>query len=302
MRRLTILTAVVMTVATPVFAQVTVDLHALQALPEHPSAGHPAHAAPSMVTPNRPSVAAHQAPAASPAAPLAPLPAMPEGVPDTASIAPIAPPAPPPGAQPPAPPAGAQPPLPPPGAQSPASLAVAQSPAKPPGAQAPPPPAGAQQSPPPAGAQPAPLPAVAQSPAPPPGAQPAPPPPVPDKASTAATPTISGLRLTFAPGESSLSPDSSASIKQLTQAAPPGDATTFNVLAYAPGKPDDPSTARRISLSRAMAVRSALVADGVPSARIFVRALGEQYGDGPPDRVDLSVTGGTVATGSATSR
>ena len=67
--------------------------------------------------------------------------------------------------------------------------------------------------------------------------------------------------------------------------------TTFNVLAYAPGKADDPSTARRISLSRAMAVRSALVADGVPSARIFVRALGEQYGDGPPDRVDISVTG-----------
>jgi hypothetical protein len=38
-----------------------------------------------------------------------------------------------------------------------------------------------------------------------------------------------------------------------------------------------------------MAVRSALVADGVPSARIFVRALGEQYGDGPPDRVDIAV-------------
>lgn len=74
------------------------------------------------------------------------------------------------------------------------------------------------------------------------------------------------------------------------------------MLAYAPGKPDDPSTARRISLSRAMAVRSALVADGVPSARIFVRALGEQYGDGPPDRVDLSVTGANTPTDTATAR
>jgi outer membrane protein OmpA-like peptidoglycan-associated protein len=126
---------------------------------------------------------------------------------------------------------------------------------------------------------------------PPPGTQPPPPPPVSDKATTAAAPTTSGLRLTFASGASDLSPESSASIKQLTQDAPKGDETTFNVLAYAPGKPDDPSTARRVSLSRAMAVRSALVADGVPSARIFVRALGEQYGDGPPDRVDLSVTG-----------
>jgi outer membrane protein OmpA-like peptidoglycan-associated protein len=134
--------------------------------------------------------------------------------------------------------------------------------------------------------------------APPPGAQP-PPPPVSDKAATSAAPTATGLRLTFAAGESDLSPDSRASIKQLTQAAPPTDTTTFNVLAYAPGRTDDPSTARRISLSRAMAVRTALVADGVPSARIFVRALGEQFGDGPPDRVDLSVTGGSADASSA---
>jgi outer membrane protein OmpA-like peptidoglycan-associated protein len=139
-------------------------------------------------------------------------------------------------------------------------------------------------------------------PAPTPGSQPPAPPPVSDTAKTAAAPTNSGLRLTFAPGDSDLSPDSSASIKQLTAAAPPGDMTTFNVLAYAPGKADDPSTARRISLSRAMAVRSALVADGVPSARIFVRALGEQFGDGPPDRVDVSVTGTNAPTSTATSQ
>ena len=138
--------------------------------------------------------------------------------------------------------------------------------------------------------------------APPPPAGPPPAPPVSDKAATAAAPTTTGLRLTFAPGESDLSPDSSTSIKQLTQSTPPGDATTFNVLAYAPGKPDDPSTARRVSLSRAMAVRSALVADGVPSARIFVRALGEQFGDGPPDRVDVSVTGMSAPTDTATTR
>jgi outer membrane protein OmpA-like peptidoglycan-associated protein len=128
------------------------------------------------------------------------------------------------------------------------------------------------------------------------------PPPVSDTAATTAAPTTSGLRLTFAPEQSDLSPESSASIRQLTAAAPGGDSTTFNVLAYAPAKADDPSTARRISLSRAMAVRGALVADGVPSARIFVRALGEQYGDGPPDRVDIGVTGGTASPGSATVR
>jgi outer membrane protein OmpA-like peptidoglycan-associated protein len=234
MRRLPTLSAIFLTAATPVFAQVTVDLHALQALPDRQATRHLSHAAPSSAAPNRPAVVMREAPAVSPVAPQAQQPAqqpaMPESVPDTAAIAPIAP----------------------------------------------------------------------QTPAP--GTQPPPPPPVSDTAATAAASTAAGLRLTFAPGASDLSPESSTSIKQLTEAAPPGDATTFNVLAYAPGKPDDPSTARRVSLSRAMAVRSALVSDGVPSARIFVRALGEQYGDGPPDRVDLNITGANAPTDTATSR
>jgi outer membrane protein OmpA-like peptidoglycan-associated protein len=137
------------------------------------------------------------------------------------------------------------------------------------------------------------------APPPPASSSAPPPPPVSDTAATKAAATTSGLRLTFAPEQSDLSPESSASIKQLTASAPPGDDTTFNVQAYAPGKADDPSTARRVSLSRAMAVRAALVADGVPSARIFVRALGEQYGDGPPNRVDIAVNG---APGAAAAR
>jgi outer membrane protein OmpA-like peptidoglycan-associated protein len=236
MRPLPILSAVFLTVATPVLAQVTVDLHALEGLPGQSPASRPvrppAQAAPRVVT---------RAPATASAVPSTPSssvgvaaapaqrPSMPESVPDTASIVPIAPTAPPPGTPPP------------------------------------------------------------------------PPPPVSDKAATAATPITTGLRLTFAPGESDLSPDSSASIKQLT-AGPLGDLTTFNVMAYAPGKADDPSTARRISLSRAMAVRSALVADGVPSARIFVRALGEQFGDGPPDRVDITVMGTNAPSGTAAAK
>ncbi len=135
--------------------------------------------------------------------------------------------------------------------------------------------------------------------APPPQAAPSappPPPPVSDKAATNAEPTESGLRLTFAPGQSDLSPESAESLKKLATDAPTGDTTSFNVLAYAPGTPDDPSTARRNSLSRAMAVRSALIADGVSSARIYVRALGSQYGSGPADRVDITVLGANDST------
>jgi outer membrane protein OmpA-like peptidoglycan-associated protein len=235
MRPPLIIFAACLTTAAPVFAQVTVDLHALQALPERQTATRPSR--PPSVAAGKPPVAVNKPPAvqSQPAVaaqepaptPPAPQPAMPENVPQTAAINPIAP------AEPPA------------------------------------------------------------------GSPPPPPPPVSDKAATTAAPTTAGLRLTFAPEQSDLSPASIDSVKQLTASVPPGDETTFNVQAYAPGKPDDPSTARRISLSRAMAVRSALVADGVPSARIFVRALGEQYGDGPPDRVDIGVN---ASSSTATAR
>jgi outer membrane protein OmpA-like peptidoglycan-associated protein len=213
---------------TPASAQVTVDLHALQALPDSTSAP------PSIIRrapvrrntraePISKPVASNASPTQQPV-PAAPQPALPEATPQTASIAPIPPPA----------------------------------------ATAPPPP-----------------------------------PPISAAAGTTAAPTKAGLRLTFTPDQSDLTPDSAAAIKQLTGQITASDSTTYNIRAYAHGKPDDPSTARRLSLSRAMAVRAALVADGVPSPRIFVRALGAQSGDpsdtAPVDRVDLDVEGATTA-------
>ncbi len=85
------------------------------------------------------------------------------------------------------------------------------------------------------------------------------------------------------------------------QSAPAGDTTSFNVVAYAAGTPEDPSTARRLSLSRALAVRSALMADGIGSSRIYVRALGATGGDAAPDRVDLAVMGGNTPASSPVS-
>jgi outer membrane protein OmpA-like peptidoglycan-associated protein len=136
-------------------------------------------------------------------------------------------------------------------------------------------------------------------PAPPANAAPPPAPPIAADAGSTASATSAGLRLTFAAGKSDLSPGSADSVRHVVQGAPPGDATTFNVLAYAAGDPDDPSVARRLSLERAIAVRSVLMADGVPSSRIYLRALGSEPGQGPPDRVDLSVLGANApeATG-----
>ena len=125
--------------------------------------------------------------------------------------------------------------------------------------------------------------------------EPPPPPPISDAAATTATSTSSGLRVTFGTGQADLSPSSAAAIKELVAGALPGPKVSFNVVAYAAGTPEDPSTARRLSLSRALAVRSALMADGVSSTRIFVRALGSASGDEPPDRVDLAVLGGNAS-------
>lgn len=129
---------------------------------------------------------------------------------------------------------------------------------------------------------------------------PAPPPVAADATAKAApAPAIGGMRVSFDAGATDLSPGSVAAIKEFIAAAPASDTASYNVVAYASGKADDPSTARRVSLSRAMAVRAALMADGVPSSRIYVRALGTQSADGPPDRVDISMLGGNGQGGNA---
>ena len=66
------------------------------------------------------------------------------------------------------------------------------------------------------------------------------------------------------------------------------DATLeVQLLAYAAGDEENASKARRLSLSRALAVRSFLIDQGVRSTRIEVRALGNKVPEGQPDRVDI---------------
>lgn len=109
-----------------------------------------------------------------------------------------------------------------------------------------------------------------------------------------ATPISDGVRVTFDGGRAELSPASEAGIKQFAAAAPKSDAASFNVLGFAAGSPEDPSTPRRLSLSRALAVRSVLMAQGVPSTHIYVRALGPASEGEPPDRVDVTLSGGNA--------
>jgi outer membrane protein OmpA-like peptidoglycan-associated protein len=111
-----------------------------------------------------------------------------------------------------------------------------------------------------------------------------------------AIPLPGGLRVTFGPGRTDLNPSTEATIRTLVEGGPgipaaPENAA-FTLTSYAAGTAEDPSTARRLSLSRALAARSVLMAHGVTSVRIFVKALGPTspgFTDGPADRVDLTV-------------
>jgi outer membrane protein OmpA-like peptidoglycan-associated protein len=191
--------------------------------------------------------------------------------------------------------------------------AAAQTPSlgAPPPTAAPPPPVVAAPAVPPAAAPPAailpsgPPPNVRLSPLTPevPAGKPTPPaePAVAADAAGAAASTAEGLRVTFGNGRAELNPATESAIKDFAQKAPKTENASINVLAYAAGTQEDPSTARRLSLSRALAVRSVLMAEGVASTHIYLRALGSAGGDGPPDRVDLSVMGANTPTGPATS-
>ena len=67
------------------------------------------------------------------------------------------------------------------------------------------------------------------------------------------------------------------------------DRLRAQIIAYAAGTSDTASQARRLSLSRALAVRAYMIEKGIASTRLDVRALGYQVEGGSPDRVDISV-------------
>jgi len=97
------------------------------------------------------------------------------------------------------------------------------------------------------------------------------------------------LTVAFAKDGSRVPDAASPLLSQLVDRMNADPSLQVQMLAYASGDEDDSSKARRLSLSRALAVRSFLIDQGVRSARIEVRALGNKTPDGPPDRVDIFV-------------
>ncbi len=108
----------------------------------------------------------------------------------------------------------------------------------------------------------------------------------PAKNQAAALPS-GDLRLAFTAGSAELSDAAKKHLAGLAQNLEQQPSKRVQLLAFAAGSGGGASKARRLSLSRALAVRAFLIDKGVRSTRMDVRALGSKTGDGPADRVDI---------------
>ena len=182
---------------------------------------------------------------------------------------------------------------------------------------APPPPAAPEDKPldmqtaevaPPAPPAPAPKSNAAPPPPPPPasaaGVAPPPPPPPPATATPVPTPPApkaesvasltSGedgrlIRVVFDESESKLPDAAKANLLKLADQVKDQNDVRLQLLAYAGGGDLKSNRARRLSLSRALSVRSFLIESGIRSTRIDVRALGDKTSDEPKNRVDITL-------------
>lgn len=100
-------------------------------------------------------------------------------------------------------------------------------------------------------------------------------------------PTMADLTLEFAGTSSDLTPETQQKLVNIIPLLQESKARRLAVHAYAAGEDGSKTSARRISLSRALAVRSFLMDNGVEPTRVDVRALGLETDRKPLERVDL---------------
>ncbi len=98
------------------------------------------------------------------------------------------------------------------------------------------------------------------------------------------------LRITFAADKTKLPDAAKAELTALAEKMKGQKEMRLQLMAYAGGPSLSSSLARRMSLSRALSIRSFLIESGVRSTRIDVRALGNKTKEEPINRVDLNVT------------
>ena len=97
------------------------------------------------------------------------------------------------------------------------------------------------------------------------------------------------LQIVFADTESKMPGDVEGQLDAIAGKVKNSDDFRIQLMAYAGGEGLSASKARRLSLSRALSVRSFFIENGVRSTRIDVRALGDKTDEQPINRVDVNI-------------
>lgn len=119
--------------------------------------------------------------------------------------------------------------------------------------------------------------------------------PIPEKPEVASAPTgedamaDGAVQVIFADNAVKLPSTAKSGLDKLAATLKDDKEKRLQLLAYAGGKDLTSSKARRVSLSRALSVRSYLIEQGIRSTRIDVRALGNKTNVEPFHRVDVSI-------------
>ena len=96
-------------------------------------------------------------------------------------------------------------------------------------------------------------------------------------------------RIEFGPSATKIPGDVREKLRILAESVRDTPDLRLQLMAYAGEEGLSASKARRMSLSRALSVRSFLIENGVRSTRIDVRALGNKTSEQPANRVDVNI-------------
>ncbi len=100
------------------------------------------------------------------------------------------------------------------------------------------------------------------------------------------------LQIQFAKTETEVPLSSQAPLQALAKKlSAPGNGCGVTVVAFASGSDDQASIARRVSLSRALAIRAFLIDSGVDNLRINVQAMGNKADGNNPESADIFLKG-----------
>jgi outer membrane protein OmpA-like peptidoglycan-associated protein len=95
------------------------------------------------------------------------------------------------------------------------------------------------------------------------------------------------VQILYAELETAVPAEAREALSTLAAQLKANDALRISVVAHASSNGDQTSTARRVSLARALAIRAHLIDQGVDNLRINVQAEGNKDPRDAPNRVDM---------------